>query len=108
MDEKIHNATIECATKHKINARNTGDKSRIAYQNCYTRHPNFIGTYDEFKKQIEKQFTEDMNWDNYPEWEVDHILPLAQKGEHNIKNLQPMWRTENRSKRGKIKIDMGD
>lgn len=46
-----------------------------------------------------------MNWDNYGEWHIDHIKPLAiakNKKEieclFNYKNLQPLWAKDNLSK----------
>ena len=61
--------------------------------------------FDYAKKYIEKQFTEDMSWDNYGQWHIDHIKPLAvaeTKEElenlFNYKNLQPLWAYDNLSK----------
>jgi 5-methylcytosine-specific restriction endonuclease McrA len=51
---------------------------------------------------MEERFKDDMNWDNYPTWEVDHIIPLSKEGEHNVNNLQPLWKLENKSKYNKI------
>ena len=48
-----------------------------------------------------------MSWDNYGEWEIDHIIPSASASainENEIialnhhKNLQPMWEDENLAK----------
>lgn len=59
---------------------------------------------EEFKVYMSKQFTEDMTWDNYGEWHVDHIRPLASfdlsnKEELaiacNFNNLQPLWAIDN-------------
>ena len=59
-----------------------------------------------FKQHIEQQFTEDMSWENYGEWYIDHKIPLkyhkpsleevAQR--LNYTNTQPMWTSENMSK----------
>lgn len=61
------------------------------------------------KKHIERQFTKGMNWDNYGEWHIDHIIPLASaKTEERIKklchytNLQPLWAEHNIIKKDKI------
>lgn len=61
------------------------------------------------KKHIERQFTKGMSWDNYGQWHIDHIIPLASANtEERIKqlchysNLQPMWAEENLSKADKI------
>jgi len=47
-------------------------------------------SFEEFKKHIETQFTQDMNWDNYGHvWTYDHICPISQaKTELEIINLQ--------------------
>ena len=59
-------------------------------------------TFEVAKKHIEMQFTKGMNWDNYGEWHIDHIKPLAiaenkQEMEtlFNYKNLQPLWAKDN-------------
>jgi hypothetical protein len=62
---------------------------------------------------LENQFRDGMNWDNYGEWHVDHVLPISR---HNIQeigdeefmkcwslnNLQPMWGEDNIRKSNKI------
>jgi hypothetical protein len=63
---------------------------------------------EEFKLYLEKQFTENMNWDNYGNyWEIDHIKPCdsfnleileEQYICFNYKNLQPLEKTKNRKK----------
>lgn len=56
---------------------------------------------------IRKQFKEGMTFDNYGEWEIDHIIPVSSFSFNNdedvlkcfnYNNLQPLWRKENRSK----------
>jgi len=58
---------------------------------------------------LEKQFTKGMSWNNYGEWHIDHIIPLASaKTEEeliklfNYTNLQPLWAIDNLSKGAKI------
>ncbi|MCS0631653.1 hypothetical protein NX786_20205 [Telluria mixta] len=60
---------------------------------------------DYFRHHIARQFTEWMNWDNYGEWELDHIRPLsaATSGADVIAlfhhtNIRPLSRGLNRSK----------
>lgn len=62
---------------------------------------------DTLKRHIERQFEDGMSWDNYGEWHIDHIIPVAEMIRINIscpkkinalKNLRPMWAKENQSK----------
>tara|TARA_R110000765_G_scaffold363919_1_gene454117 strand:- start:1251 stop:1937 length:687 start_codon:yes stop_codon:yes gene_type:complete len=68
---------------------------------------------DELMDYLEGRFTEGMTRDNYGEWHVDHIRPLASfdftrpdKEEQlhmawNYTNLQPLWAADNISKGAK-------
>lgn len=66
-------------------------------------------TIEELMKHLESLFTEGMTWDNYGEWHVDHIKPMASfeftstddqgfKECWVLSNLQPLWRLDNLSK----------
>jgi hypothetical protein len=75
-------------------------------------------THDEFKLQIESQFKEWMNWNNYGKyngeekygWDLDHIIPLSSVNTkediirlNHHSNLQPLCSYVNRCvKRDKI------
>ena len=72
---------------------------------------NYLGcTIQELYLHLEKQFTPEMNWDNYGSyWHIDHIIPLsAAKNDKHIyelshyTNLQPLEAKENLSKNNKI------
>ncbi len=67
----------------------------------------------ELMKHLEKQFKDGMNWENYGEWHIDHIIPVSifnfTKPEHEdfkkcwaLKNLQPLWAVKNLSKGNKL------
>ena len=63
----------------------------------------------ELRAHLESQFTDGMTWDNYGEWHVDHIVPLAiaEDRDELIKlchhtNLRPLWAFDNISKGAKI------
>jgi len=76
------------------------------------RYNDLLGcTLSEFGLYLENKFTDGMNFDNYPDWEVDHIIPCASfdfGNEEDIKkcchhtNLQPLWLMDNRKKSNKI------
>ena len=64
---------------------------------------------DFLRSHLEERFEEGMSWDNYGEWHVDHIIPLASASDltfllelMHYTNLQPLWATENLSKGSKF------
>lgn len=68
-------------------------------------------TIREFREYLAERFLEGMTWQNYGEWHVDHIKPLASfdlTDEEQFKvachytNLQPMWAKDNLQKGRKI------
>jgi len=65
----------------------------------------------EFKQYIESKFFDGMSWDNYGEWQLDHIVPISNgKNENEIcelnyyTNLRPLWKHENLIKSNKMLI----
>lgn len=65
----------------------------------------------EFRSYIEAQFEPGMSWENWGEWELDHIKPLssfdltdrAQFLEAcHYENYQPLWRADNLAKRDNL------
>ena len=75
-------------------------------------HMELIGCSKEgLRTHLEVQFTSNMSYDNYGDWEIDHIKPISRynfsnKNEilecFNYKNLQPLWKEDNRRKGNKI------
>lgn len=65
---------------------------------------DFLGcSIKEWVLYLEKQFTENMNWDNHGTyWEIDHTIPLSKNGSFHYTNTTPMTISENRSKGNKI------
>lgn len=64
---------------------------------------------DVVRKHLQEQFRDGMSWENYGEWQIDHIIPLssAETVEHVVElnhytNLQPLWAEENLKKSNKI------
>lgn len=68
-------------------------------------------TIQELKLFIENKFQKGMSWENYGQWQLDHIYPLS-KFDLTIKsefekachytNLQPLWKTDNIRKGNRI------
>jgi len=67
----------------------------------------------ELRVHLQRQFTRGMTWDNYGEWHVDHIVPLAAhditdadcaafKAAWSLTNLRPMWARDNIRKGAKV------
>lgn len=57
-----------------------------------------------FRDYIASKFKQNMSWDNYGYWHIDHIIPLASFNLNNrdeilkachYTNLQPLWAKEN-------------
>lgn len=68
-------------------------------------------TIEELKQHLEVLFEDDMTWENYGKWHIDHIIPcaefdfsdpIAQKICFNYHNLQPLWAEDNLSKSSNI------
>jgi 5-methylcytosine-specific restriction endonuclease McrA len=58
---------------------------------------------EEFLLHLEKQFTKEMNWENYGTyWEVDHIIPLSKGGTIRWDNSRPYLISDNRKKYNKM------
>lgn len=69
-----------------------GDKGGISW-------PLLVGyTIDDLKEHLEKQFDENMNWDNYGKyWHIDHIRPISGFNIKSYKdfNFKECWKLSN-------------
>ncbi len=70
-------------------------------------------TPEQLISHLESKFSENMTWDNYGEWHVDHIKPISsfmilEIGDEefmncwSLGNLQPLWGNENIKKSNKL------
>jgi len=63
----------------------------------------------ELRIYLHSQFQDKMSWNNYGEWHIDHIVPLATASNkkdiyrlwHHT-NLQPLWAADNLRKGAKV------
>lgn len=65
---------------------------------------------DEYKKYLENLFEEEMSWENYGEWHIDHVKPISSfdltkedevKAAFHYSNTQPLWKLDNLRKGSK-------
>lgn len=68
----------------------------------------------ELRSHLERLFQDGMSWDNYGEWHIDHVQPLASfnltdaqecKKACHYTNLQPLWAAENQSKGATFEVE---
>jgi len=68
-------------------------------------------TRQEYRDHLESQFTDGMSWDNYGEWQVDHIIPVSAFDQSKLderaicwhySNTQPLWAADNQAKGSKL------
>ena len=73
-------------------------------------------TIEALRDHLERLFLPGMTWDNYGEWQIDHIRPLRLcqataptdrdfKQFWALTNLQPLWKEDNLRKGSKVLID---
>jgi hypothetical protein len=66
----------------------------------------------DLKSHLESKFIDGMTWENYGEWQIDHIIPQSKliyssMEDENFKkcwsldNLQPLWKIDNQRKSNK-------
>jgi len=96
--------------RFKSNVRNM--IRNAIYRGGYSKNDrtqNILGcTYQEFLNHIIAKFEPEMTLDNYGDWHIDHIIPIASgiTEEEILKlnhytNLQPLWAADNLAKHTK-------
>jgi len=96
---------LSCGISNAIRKSLTINKNGRHWENLV----NF--TLQDLKTHLEKQFKDDMTWENYGQygWHIDHIKPIVSfnfesyndpefKQCWSLENLQPLWWWENLSK----------
>jgi len=91
--------------RYELTTRKIGEKE-------FRTHEYLGCTFDYFRRYLEVRFEHGMSWDNYGDmWELDHIIPCASWNLTNLfenlccwnyRNIQPLWKTENRLKKDKF------
>lgn len=97
---------IGAAISHSLQGRTKGGKG----------WQEILGySADELRRHLERQFLPGMNWENYGQWHIDHILPVASfsftspddddfKACWAITNLRPLWAKDNIRKSDKREL----
>lgn len=97
-------SNMQFRLSERIRSRvNRALKSQKTYKN--NSSIKLLGTsISECKAYLEKHFKSGMTWENYGQWHLDHVKPLAsfnltnpeeQKKAFHYTNLQPLWAEEN-------------
>ena len=106
--ERLSNDPLFKLIKYSRNRLRQFLKTKNIYKNNTTFH--IIGCSPKFLMEyLGDLFTEKMNWDNYGEWHIDHIIPLSSANTEeeiyklcHYTNLQPLWAEDNIKKSNKI------
>jgi len=84
---------------HALRGKGKKDASILQYLGC---------SIEEYKNHITSKFLEGMSWENHGDWEIDHIIPLANSSNVNeilckfhYTNVQPLWKKDNQKKGSK-------
>jgi len=109
-------ARLRATAKGRLNnSMGAGIYASISKGSKGHRHwEDLVGyTREQLKIHLEKQFTTGMTWENYGEWHIDHKIPVSVfnyscpddldfKRCWSLKNLRPLWATENERKGTRI------
>lgn len=112
------NTDIIYKFKRSIRGLITSSIKRKNYKKCLKTYDILGCSIEKFKKHIESQFLNWMNWDNYGNcptneskcsWHIDHIVPINHsKSEQEVltlnhwSNFQPMCSKRNNYKKDKL------
>lgn len=103
----------EQAQKRRSNVKNRirlnlGTRLYLAVEKKHGNTMELTGcSKEDLYAHLESKFTEDMSWENYGKWHIDHIKPCAsfdltkeeeQKKCFHWTNLQPLWAIDNMKK----------
>jgi hypothetical protein len=107
-NDKYH-SDIHYKIKHNLKRR-MNNAIKGCFKDCSTI--KLLGCdLDTIKKHLESKFSKGMNWGNYGEWHIDHVIPCAsfdltdpeeQRKCFHYTNLQPLWAEDNLRKSDKI------
>lgn len=120
INEYSRNYARERRKRDKLYALRTNIRARFRFELAkrgetkQIKANKYLGcSWLELRKHLESQFTNGMTWDNYGEWHVDHIVPLAVAKDRqqlielcHYTNLKPLWAFDNISKGAKLPAEI--
>ena len=90
-------------------------RKAIKRQNKSPKTQDLLGcSWSELRKHLESQFHDGMSWENFSEWDIDHIIPISAwdledeiqlKKACHFSNLKPLWRKLNQQKSDHLNIN---
>lgn len=120
-EKRVKRSKEECLKRYYKNRVNMNFSRRMrkslnGLKDCRSWESLVGYTLFDLKSHLEKQFKIGMTWDNYGEWEIDHVKPIAKfiitntddaefKECWGLDNIQPLWRLENLNKGDKYLVD---
>lgn len=102
--KKRYKVRIKTDLEFKLKKIHRNLLKRVLKYKKHERTSELLGyTSIELRENIESKFKAGMSWDNYGEWEIDHIKPVSSFDLENtdpsivssLDNLQPLWELEN-------------
>lgn len=109
---KRYTEDINYNIEHRYRSRLQSVTRGVGYRK-QERTLSYLGcTNNEFTNHLESLFLEGMTWNNRDSWDIDHKIPCCAfdltdeeqlKECFNYKNLQPLWKQDNKHK---IKTDI--
>mgnify|MGYP001432743568 CR=1 FL=1 len=104
---------------NKINGSISANMRQSLHSKKQGKHWETLVNYTltDLINHLEKQFIEDMSWDNYGKWHIDHIIPISlwkfntpedREFEQcwGLCNLQPLWGYINMRKQNKTSVGL--
>ncbi len=100
------NNNLSACIRHSLKSRNLSKNGR--------HWEDLVGyTVQDLKDHLEKLFQPGMTWDNYKDWQIDHVVPRSffkyeslEEAEFkycwSLDNLQPLWKKDNFKKSDKM------
>ncbi len=117
MEMRLHRKKMK-NPKYRLNINISRSMAKALKGNKNGYHWENLVPYnlDNLKEHLENQFEDDMTWENYGDWHIDHIIPRSHFDYESpedeefqecwaLENLQPLWAEENLKKSDKLNWD---